>query len=141
MNKKDLFRKAYFDYKMGQMSDIEYLVAFHKVIRQGDGLTWEQIGNIIKEIQSQVGNVIIANFMGYEYVGDEHFHIHEHGYMDSYSDLFVDHFHINELEFNTNWSWLMPVVEKLWQQGRRVEINPNIKDVYEKVVEEIGRKK
>jgi hypothetical protein len=73
------------------------------------------------------GNKLIAEFMGFELSNlKDNFHDIYYRLPDVYR-LFMHCSHWHSLEFNSNWQWLMPVVEKCYvvSKQKQVEFKEN----------------
>lgn len=76
-------------------------------------------------------NKLIAEFMGYTFVN---------GVYESRKD----EFHIDEMLYNTSWDWLMPVIDKCYQEHMSkhiadVVMTCDIDKAYQAVVEFINQ--
>ena len=64
-----------------------------------------------KEHDIQMGNILIAEFMGgytpYERFGNSTEYYYNGGYV-----------YLNDMHFHSSWDWLMPVVQKCRQENR-----------------------
>jgi len=70
-------------------------------------------------------NKLIAEFMGYETVGD--------GYIIPYDDTDNDYYLPEHLKFHSSWEWLMPVVEKI--ENTSVDNKDNSDSFFNVVIE------
>lgn len=73
--------------------------------------------------QTIEGNKLIAEFMGAEFGKTPY----ERGEQDVLKYIEVTHglqvHPWSKLEYNSNWSWLMPVVDKIYKMGNQICIN------------------
>lgn len=66
-------------------------------------------------METQEKNILIAQFMGFDFSRFEN-----DGIMEPQEEIFFTDsktFSVYELKFNTDWNWLMEVVEKIMHTG------------------------
>jgi hypothetical protein len=70
-------------------------------------------------------NKLLAEFMGIKYVYDDKY-IENIKEMRTNGVMFEQGYMLSELKYNTDWNWLMEVVEKIESLGVVVEIKENV---------------